>query len=52
MGLFWFGALCGGVTMFMSMILIFAQAVDEKERQIKYIKEKLSEMARYYKNDY
>lgn len=52
MGLFWCGAMIGGVTMFLSMIIIFAQAVDEKERQIKYIKKKLHDMARVYKNDY
>ncbi len=41
MGLFWFGALMGAVTMFFTMILVFAQAVDEKERQIKYLKKQL-----------
>lgn len=41
MGLFWFGALCGGVTMFLTMVLVSAQAVDEKERQIEYLKKQL-----------
>lgn len=52
MGLFWFGALMGAVTMFFTMILVFAQAVDEKDRQIQYLRERLAEQARIQSDEY
>lgn len=45
MHLFWFGVLCGGVTMFLTTILIAAQAIDEKEKEIKYLRKRLKEQA-------
>lgn len=45
MNLFLFGALIGAVTMFMSMIIIASQAVDEKNRQIIYLRRQLKEQA-------
>lgn len=45
MNLFWFGVLIGAVTMFMSMVIIASQAVDEKNRQIVYLRKQLKEQA-------
>lgn len=45
MNLFWFGVLIGAVTMFMSMVIIASQAVDEKNRQIIYLRQQLKEQA-------
>lgn len=45
MNLFLFGALIGAVTMFMTMVIIAAQAVDEKNRQIIYLRRQLKEQA-------
>lgn len=45
MNLFLFGALIGAVTMFMSMVIIASQAVDEKNRQIVYLRKQLKEQA-------
>lgn len=45
MNLFLFGALIGAVTMFMTMIIVAAQAVDEKNRQIIYLRRQLKEQA-------
>lgn len=52
MGLFWFGVLVGAVTMFMTMILLFAQAVDEKDKQVQYLRERLAEQARKQSDEY
>ena len=46
MNLFWFGVLIGGVTMFMSMTLVFAQAVDEKDRELRYLRRSLARLAK------
>lgn len=45
MNLFLFGVLIGAVTMFMTMVIIAAQAVDEKNRQIIYLRRQLKEQA-------
>ncbi len=45
MDLFWFGVLIGAVTMFMSMVIIASQAVDEKNMQIIYLRQQLKEQA-------
>lgn len=45
MNLFLFGALIGAVAMFMTMVIIAAQAVDEKNRQIIYLRRQLKEQA-------
>ena len=45
MNLFLFGALIGAVSMFMTMVIIAAQAVDEKNRQIIYLRRQLKEQA-------
>ena len=45
MNLFLFGALIGAVTMFMSMVIIASHAVDEKNRQIVYLRKQLKEQA-------
>ena len=45
MGLFWCGALIGGVAMFLSMVVLCAVTVEEKDKQIKYLREKLAEQA-------
>lgn len=45
MNLFLFGALIGAVTMFMTMVIVAAQAVDEKNRQIIYLRRQLKEQA-------
>lgn len=45
MNLFLLGALIGAVTMFMTMVIIAAQAVDEKNRQIIYLRRQLKEQA-------
>jgi hypothetical protein len=45
MNLFLFGALIGAVTMFMTMVIISSQAVDEKNRQIIYLRRQLKEQA-------
>lgn len=45
MNLFLFGALIGAVTMFMLMVIIASQAVDEKNRQIIYLRRQLKEQA-------
>lgn len=45
MNLFLFGVLIGAVTMFMSMVIIASQAVDEKNRQIVYLRKQLKEQA-------
>lgn len=45
MNLFLFGALIGAVTMFMTMVIIASQAVDEKNRQIIYLRRQLKEQA-------
>lgn len=46
MGLFWLGAMCGGITMFFTAILIGALTVEEKDKEIDYLKKRLSEQAR------
>lgn len=46
MNLFWLGVLIGAVVMFMTMVIIAAQAVEEKDKQIKYLREQLKEQAR------
>lgn len=45
MNLFLLGVLIGAVTMFMTMVIIAAQAVDEKNRQIIYLRRQLKEQA-------
>ena len=45
MNLFLFGVLIGAVTMFMSMVIIASQAVEEKNRQIIYLRRQLKEQA-------
>lgn len=45
MNLFLFGVLIGAVTMFMTMVIIASQAVDEKNRQIIYLRRQLKEQA-------
>lgn len=45
MGLFWCGALIGSVAMFLSMVVLCALTVEEKDKQIKYLREKLAEQA-------
>ena len=52
MGLFWFGALCGGMTMFFTAILIGALTVEEKDKEIAYLKKRLSEQARTESDEY
>lgn len=43
MGIFIAGAITGGVVMFFTMILLIAQSVDEKEREIKRLRAELEE---------
>lgn len=43
--LFLFGALIGAVTMFMTTVIIASQAVDERNRQIIYLRRQLKEQA-------
>lgn len=45
MELFWFGVIIGGIVMLLSMTIIAAQAVDEKNRQILYLRRQLKEQA-------
>lgn len=45
MALFWFGVLIGAVVMFMTMVIIAAQVIDEKDQQIKYLHDHLKEQA-------
>ena len=45
MNLFWFGVIIGAVVMLLSMTIIAAQAVDEKNRQILYLRRQLKEQA-------
>ena len=56
MELFWFGVIIGAVVMLLSMTIIAAQAVDEKNRQILYLRRQLKEQAdaercEQYEND-
>lgn len=56
MELFWFGVIIGAVVMLLSMTIIAAQAVDEKNRQILYLRRQLKEQADaercdHYEND-
>lgn len=52
MKLFWFGALIGAVAMFFTMILVFAQAVEEKDKELKYLRRRLAELARLQSDEY
>lgn len=52
MRLFWAGAFIGAVAMFLTMILVFAQAVEEKDKELKYLRRRLSELARAINNEY
>ena len=52
MGFFWFGALCGGAAMLMTGIFLGAQIIDEKDEQIKYLKQQLYKQAKEEKSDY
>lgn len=44
--MFLVGALCGGVTMLMAGILLGALTVEEKDKEIDYLKQKLYEQAK------
>ena len=52
MRLFLFGALIGGVSAFLFVAMISAQAYDEKDRQLKYLQKGLENQAREQSNDY
>lgn len=52
MNLFWLGVMCGGVTMLFTAILLGALAVEEKDREIDYLKSKLYEQARNECDEY
>ena len=52
MKLFWFGVIIGGIVMLLSMTIIAAQAVDEKNRQILYLRRQLKEQAYAERNSY
>lgn len=52
MGLFIFGAICGGVTMLFSGILIGAITVEEKDREIDYLKRQLYLQAKEESSEY
>ena len=47
--MFLLGAICGGITMLMGGILIGALTVEEKDKQIDYLKSKLYEQAKQAK---
>lgn len=44
--MFLLGALCGGATMLMAGILLGALTVEEKDKEIDYLKSKLNEQAK------
>ena len=48
--MFLLGALCGGATMLMAGILLGALTVEEKDKEIDYLKSKLNEQAKKEKN--
>ena len=52
MELFWLGVIIGAVVMLLSMTIIAAQAVDEKNRQILYLRRQLKEQADAERNSY
>lgn len=52
MGLFWFGALCGGITMLMTGILLGALTVEEKDKEIDYLKKQLYLQAKEESSEY
>ena len=52
MKLFWLGVIIGAVVMLLSMTIIAAQAVDEKNRQILYLRRQLKEQADAERNNY
>lgn len=52
MGLFWFGAMCGAVAMFFTAIFMASLTVEEKDREIAYLKKRLSEQARIESDEY
>lgn len=52
MGLFAFGALVGGVVMLMSGVLLGAITVDEKNKEIQYLKEQLYLQAKEENSEY
>lgn len=50
--MFWLGAMCGGITMLFTGILLGAITVEEKDREIEYLKSKLYEQARNECDEY
>mgnify|MGYP006935964848 CR=1 FL=1 len=50
--MFWLGAMCGGITMLFTGILLGAITVEEKDREIDYLKSKLYEQARNECDEY
>lgn len=51
MGLFILGVIVGGVVMLMTGILLGAITVEEKDREIDYLKDRLADMARRAQNE-
>lgn len=50
--MFLVGAICGGVVMLMTGILLGAITIDEKDKEIEYLKQKLYEQAKNECNGY
>lgn len=50
--MFLVGAICGGVVMLMTGILLGAITIDEKDKEIEYLKQKLYEQAKNESNGY
>lgn len=52
MNLFWIGVLIGSVTMFLSMVVLCAITVEEKDKQLQYLHQRLAEQARKQSDEY